>query len=808
MAFYREDIVSIELESGTVFRSFLNHTLGSGDQKANRFGVRLFRGGEPVSAESATVTGLFMAPDGTRYVISETSFPGSTGKEGNKAYVQLPPVCYAVTGQFTLAIKLTGGGVEGTMRIVDGTVDETGEDGAVVPTSTIPTTAEIIEAYEEAVAVMGGSVRFDATQSLTSTEKATARENINAADADTVDTIGENLEAVTKEADENKTGLKAANGMAALQLEFSAGYINPATLEIVTTGTGDHLISQPVQIPAMSLLYIPKVSKSQNTTLLCECNSSGTPVFPTIRGTMTSASTGEYIIVPVLYESYYIFGGNNTMTEYMKYYVKEFRPEDSFEFTKDTFSKYSGNPSAYDYAEGPIIDSGTTGGPSYLHTNNIFLQKGMTIEYWSAGSASNVALSKYNNATTTIIEPITHGNSQILHNEYTAAEPMYVRLSARVLPQSDGMSVVLPPELFHAWRVYYKPYHIKKHENSQLYQKHMTVIGDSLINGNTLGNGATWITSVGIKYGMVYTNLGINGNSVAEQSTETTNPAMVNRISTVPTDTEIFVILGGANDKRLNVPIGDIESADKTTFIGALNSIVSQMRTRCPKARILFMTTYNRYESRNTLGFGDADYAAAMIEAGKRNLIPVFDNFHCSGVNFLDDNLIGWMDESRNRQIVVDGETQYDDPTHHFSIEGYEWIQPLYEAYLSAGSATPVEPDDNAAQYGFIDELLENAAGAVAVTGSNQYVEPHGKYVTINGVCYFKIMFRNLANVTSGTGGTAVASLPAPAGSPVFFEVGRSQFSIGSRLIYNEVWRLQGTRRSGDYSLVYGSYSV
>lgn len=181
MAIYREDVVNIELTSGTIFRSFMNHAIGAGDSKANRFGVRLFRNGELVSAESATVTGLFMAPDGTRYVISETSYPGSTGTEGNKAYVQLPGVCYAVTGQFALAIKLTGGGVEGTMRIVDGTVDETGEDGAVVPTSTIPTTEEIIAAYEQATAVMGGSVRFDATQSLTNAEKEKARNNIGAA---------------------------------------------------------------------------------------------------------------------------------------------------------------------------------------------------------------------------------------------------------------------------------------------------------------------------------------------------------------------------------------------------------------------------------------------------------------------------------------------------------------------------------------------------------------------------------------------------------------------------------------------------
>ena len=181
MAIYKEDIVEIELQSGTIHRSFLNHSIGSGDKKANRFGVELFRNGAPVSAESSVVTGVFMAPDWNNYGINETSWPGSTGKEGNKAWVQLPEICYAVTGQFCLAIKLSGGGVEGTMRIIDGTVSETGEAGAVVPTSTIPTTEEIIAAYEEAVEVIAGSVRFDASQTLSDAEAETARENIEAA---------------------------------------------------------------------------------------------------------------------------------------------------------------------------------------------------------------------------------------------------------------------------------------------------------------------------------------------------------------------------------------------------------------------------------------------------------------------------------------------------------------------------------------------------------------------------------------------------------------------------------------------------
>ena len=180
MAIYHEDLIDVELSSGTISRSFLNHAIGEGDDMANRFGVRLFRDGEPVSAEDSEVIGLFMAPSGVNFLISETTYEGSTGKSGNAAWVQLPEDCYAVEGQFSLAIKLGGGNVIGTMRIVDGTVSRTGASGAVAPTGSIPTSEEIIAAFEAAVEVIDGVVRHDVTQSLDSTSKARARGNIGA----------------------------------------------------------------------------------------------------------------------------------------------------------------------------------------------------------------------------------------------------------------------------------------------------------------------------------------------------------------------------------------------------------------------------------------------------------------------------------------------------------------------------------------------------------------------------------------------------------------------------------------------------
>ena len=43
MANYRVDIVDIELNSGSVHRSFLNYTIGGGDYLANQFGFNALR---------------------------------------------------------------------------------------------------------------------------------------------------------------------------------------------------------------------------------------------------------------------------------------------------------------------------------------------------------------------------------------------------------------------------------------------------------------------------------------------------------------------------------------------------------------------------------------------------------------------------------------------------------------------------------------------------------------------------------------------------------------------------------------------
>jgi hypothetical protein len=142
----RMDIVDIELNSGNVHRSWLNHSIGSGDNNANAFGVRLFRNSEPVDIGAGWVQGFFRNSQGQNIALTENGVI-----DGNVTYVTLPQACYNYEGQFTLAIKLVSPGFTSTvtMRIVDGIVDNTNTGGAVAPTGTVPTYQEILAVYAE-----------------------------------------------------------------------------------------------------------------------------------------------------------------------------------------------------------------------------------------------------------------------------------------------------------------------------------------------------------------------------------------------------------------------------------------------------------------------------------------------------------------------------------------------------------------------------------------------------------------------------------------------------------------------------------
>ena len=171
MALYQQDILKMDMNRAGFHRSFLHHSIGRADNIANRIGVELYRDGEAIDLNEATCEGFFLSPAGEHIVIMGEAY-------GNIAFVDLPQACYNYEGQFTLAIKVIGGGVTGTVRMVDGNIVNTFTDDAVAPVASVPTYQEVLAVYDQMVEAKTGSVRWDIPQTLTNPQKAQARSNI------------------------------------------------------------------------------------------------------------------------------------------------------------------------------------------------------------------------------------------------------------------------------------------------------------------------------------------------------------------------------------------------------------------------------------------------------------------------------------------------------------------------------------------------------------------------------------------------------------------------------------------------------
>ena len=154
MALFHTDIADIDLSCGTVHRSFAQKTIVEGDTNANRYGIRLWRNGEPESCGGSTCMGYFI-----RHANGDTVTINGGLFSGQEAFVELPASCYAVEGGFSLVIKLVGEGITGTMRIIDGTVVDSMIGSPIDPGSVIPDISDlmaVIERAEDAAEVIAG----------------------------------------------------------------------------------------------------------------------------------------------------------------------------------------------------------------------------------------------------------------------------------------------------------------------------------------------------------------------------------------------------------------------------------------------------------------------------------------------------------------------------------------------------------------------------------------------------------------------------------------------------------------------------
>lgn len=156
---------------------------------------------------------------------------------------------------------------------------------------------------------------------------------------------------------------------------------------------------------------------------------------------------------------------------------------------------------------------------------------------------------------------------------------------------------------------------IRDMERSKYYGKKVVAFGDSI----TLQ--AKWFDGVADYFGSTPVNLGIGGTTVS--TTSENGFCTDERIATIPTDTELLLIMGGMNDWLSNVPLGEkkVTNTDTTTVYGAVNVMIQKIMERVPNAKIVCMgctfgVAMARPEFGNTVGIYNAE-GLTSVEYGK-----------------------------------------------------------------------------------------------------------------------------------------------------------------------------------------------
>lgn len=311
--------------------------------------------------------------------------------------------------------------------------------------------------------------------------------------------------------------------------------------------------------------------------------------------------------------------------------------------------------------EGAIYDT-----EYYRVSNLIRIRKGETIRAYGAGAPTVWLMAEFNSAGQ-FIQGLKVGDRLYHIYEYTADHDMYIKICGQVTYYATGQNpVITSANLRNDTIIYYEnDFYSDEIKNSPLYGKTITGMGDSLMRGSITGNDATWLHLLALKYNMTEHNLGINGNAFTADTG--TGTPMSERYNTIP-ESDIIVVEGGANDKNSDVPLGNVTDTENTSFAGALNTVITGIRTMYPKATLLFLTDYNRYPSHYRA------YADMMIKVCNYRSVPVFDNVSDANVALTESSMSAWQDEG----LALMGTANL-----HLSPECYrKELLPKYEAKL------------------------------------------------------------------------------------------------------------------------------
>lgn len=200
--------------------------------------------------------------------------------------------------------------------------------------------------------------------------------------------------------------------------------------------------------------------------------------------------------------------------------------------------------------------------------------------------------------------------------------------------------------------------------------KKWACVGDSLTAVNDRAT-KRYYDYISEKTGISIVNMGYSGSGYARTPTGTTGKEFYNRISSVPTDSDVVTIFGSFNDFQTGYDLGTVTDSGTTTIAGCINKTLDNLFTAFPLA-IVGIVTPTPWESYNPLAEPNvaSNYVDMLIAICKRRSIPCLDLFH-------ESLLRPW--EASFRQLAY---THDDGNGTHPDETGHAMIAPRFEAFV------------------------------------------------------------------------------------------------------------------------------
>lgn len=253
----------------------------------------------------------------------------------------------------------------------------------------------------------------------------------------------------------------------------------------------------------------------------------------------------------------------------------------------------------------------------------------------------------------------------------------YMTLFGSALRMTDIMLVkghTLPKKY-----VPYDIFDIKTKEYTNLFGVKWCAFGDSLTDSATLASQTTgtknYVDYVSKSLGLIVVNCGVGGTGYMK-----TENRFVNRVSTIPEDTELLTVFGSFNDyEYIESSLGVFGDSGTDTIYGCMKSFFDSVFSRCPNIVVgVILPTKWGYLSpqKDSEASKKCDlYIKALKEIADYYDLPVLNLYNYS-------NLRPWDDVFAERYYKDDDGNGVANTVHPLDAAHKRFIAPKVEAFI------------------------------------------------------------------------------------------------------------------------------